>query len=84
LALCPGLLRAKLRRSWAGLRPLTPDGLPIIGAEPELPGLWYATGHGRNGILLAGITGKLITQLMGGTRPGLDLDSFSPRRFGAR
>ena len=49
--------RASVKRTWAGLRPVTPDGLPIIGAEPRLPGLWYATGHGRNGILLAGITG---------------------------
>ena len=48
LALCPALIRAKVRRTWAGLRPMTPDGLPIIGGEPRLPGLWYATGHGRN------------------------------------
>ncbi len=54
MALCPSLLRAKVRRTWAGLRPMTPDGLPIIGPEPLVQGLWYATGHGRNGILLAG------------------------------
>jgi glycine oxidase len=83
IALCPSLLRAKLRRSWAGLRPVTPDGLPIIGAEPELQGLWYATGHGRNGILLAGLTGALVRQLMDGERPSLDLVPFSPQRFGA-
>jgi glycine oxidase len=82
LALCPALVRAKLRRSWAGLRPVTPDGLPIIGAEPELSGLWYATGHGRNGILLAGLTGELIAQLVGGTCPRIDLRPFSPQRFG--
>ncbi|HEY0351726.1 MAG TPA: glycine oxidase ThiO, partial [Gemmatimonadales bacterium] len=57
VSLCPALIRAKVRRSWAGLRPMTPDGLPVIGEDPSLPGLWYATGHGRNGILLAGITG---------------------------
>jgi glycine oxidase len=83
LALCPGIVRAKVRRSWAGLRPVTPDGLPVIGPEPDLAGLWYATGHGRNGILLAGITGELVAQLIGGTRPGLDLQPFSPQRFGA-
>lgn len=82
LALCPALVRAKIRRSWAGLRPVTPDGLPIIGAEPELPGLWYATGHGRNGILLAGITGELISHLIVGTRPSVDVGPFSPQRFG--
>jgi glycine oxidase len=81
IALCPGLVRAKLRRSWAGLRPVTPDGLPVIGEDPGLPGLWYATGHGRNGILLAGFTGVLIRQLMGGERPTQDLTAFSPLRF---
>jgi glycine oxidase len=82
IALCPGLVRAKLRRSWAGLRPVTTDGLPIIGSEPRLPGLWYATGHGRNGILLAGLTGLLVTQLILGGQPDLDLRPFAPQRFG--
>jgi glycine oxidase len=81
VALCPGLVRGKLRRTWAGLRPVTPDGLPIIGAEPRLPGLWYATGHGRNGILLAGITGVLIRQLLDGGQPVTDLRAFAPDRF---
>jgi glycine oxidase len=82
MSLCPGLIRAKVRRTWAGLRPMTPDGLPIIGAEPRLPGLWYATGHGRNGILLAGLTGVLIRQLIGGQRPSVELNAFMPQRFG--
>jgi glycine oxidase len=81
MSLCPGLIRAKMRRRWAGLRPMTPDGLPIIGPEPEVQGLWYATGHGRNGILLAGLTGVLISQLISGERPTLDLRSFAPHRF---
>jgi glycine oxidase len=83
MSLCPGLTRAKIRRSWAGLRPISADGLPIIGPEPELPGLWYATGHGRNGILLAGLTGLLIRELMDGEQPSLDLRPFAPQRFGA-
>jgi glycine oxidase len=81
MALCPGLVRGKLRRTWAGLRPVTPDGLPVIGAEPELPGLWYATGHGRNGILLAGITGVLMRQLMDDKQPVYEVGRFSPARF---
>jgi glycine oxidase len=81
LSLCPALIRAKVRRSWAGLRPMTPDGLPVIGAEPGLPGLWYATGHGRNGILLAGLTGALIRQLLAGEQPAQDLTPFTPTRF---
>ncbi len=82
LTLCPALIRAKVRRTWAGLRPMTPDGLPVIGAEPQLSGLWYATGHGRNGILLAGLTGQLVRQLMDGESPSEDLSAFTPTRFG--
>jgi glycine oxidase len=81
IALCPGLIRAKLRRSWAGLRPVTPDGLPVIGGDPELPGLWYASGHGRNGILLAGLTGLLVRQLVRGEPPSQNLAAFTPVRF---
>jgi glycine oxidase len=81
MALCPGLVRVKMRRSWAGLRPVTPDGLPIIGRDPELRGLWYATGHGRNGILLAGLTGVLMAQLINGEPPSHDLQRFAPDRF---
>jgi glycine oxidase len=81
MALCPSLVGAKVRRSWAGLRPVTPDGLPIIGEEPEVSGLWYATGHGRNGILLAGITGRIIAQLLSGELPEHDMTPFAPERF---
>jgi glycine oxidase len=80
MTLCPGLVRGKLRRTWAGLRPVTPDGLPIVGPEPRLPGLWYATGHGRNGILLAGITGVLIRQLLDGENP-VEVRALAPTRF---
>ena len=81
LVLYPSLIRAKVRRTWAGLRPMTPDGLPIIGGEPTVSGLWYATGHGRNGILLAGITGVLIRQLVDGHVPGVGLQAFGADRF---
>jgi glycine oxidase len=81
MALCPGLIRGKPQRTWAGLRPVSPDGLPIIGEEPLLPGLWYATGHGRNGILLAGITGVIIRQLLDGEQPATDVGALSPTRF---
>lgn len=79
--LCPTLTRAAVRRTWAGLRPITPDGLPIIGPEPRLDGLWYATGHGRNGILLAGITGRIITQMLSGQPTVEDVAAYSPERF---
>lgn len=80
-ALCPRLAGVEPRRTWAGLRPMTPDGLPIVGAEPRLQGLWYATGHGRNGILLAGLTGLLVRQLLEGVTPDEDLEPFAPERF---
>ncbi len=80
-ALFPSLNQAEVRRTWSGLRPMTPDGLPILGAEPRLQGLWYATGHGRNGVLLAGLTGLLIKQLVSGEPTAEDLAPFSPTRF---
>jgi len=80
-ALCPTLAGASLTRSWSGLRPGTPDGLPIIGREPTAEGLWYATGHGRGGILLAGITGVLIERLMAGEVLVEEAEPFRPERF---
>lgn len=80
----PALGDAPPGRSWAGLRPGTPDGRPIIGADPVLSNLWYATGHGRNGILLAAVTGELVAFLFkGGATDGLeyDLDPIRPDRF---
>jgi glycine oxidase len=81
VVLCPSLIRSKVKRTWAGLRPMTPDGLPIIGREPLSEGLWYATGHGRNGILLAGITGLVVRRLVNGEVPGVNLHAFAADRF---
>ena len=68
-------------RVWTGLRPGTPDGLPIIGREPRCEGLWYATGHGRNGVLLAGITGIVLAQMMANEATLESVASFRPERF---
>ncbi len=62
--LLPALLSQPVERTWAGLRPGTPDGRPIIGRDADVEGLWYATGHGRNGVLLAGLTGEVIGDLL--------------------
>ena len=80
LELCPSLKAAEVRRTWAGLRPMTPDGLPILGKEPRVDGLWYATGHGRNGILLAAISGFLIAQVVNGQATAL-IPAMQPDRF---
>ncbi len=80
--LCPALARSPVTRTWSGLRPVSADGLPLLGRDPSLEGLWYATGHGRNGILLSGITGVLIRQLIVGEPTVIeDLSAFDPGRF---
>jgi glycine oxidase len=80
-SLVPAIAATPPTARWAGLRPGTPDGVPIVGAEPRLKGLWYATGHGRNGILLAGITGELIAQGIAGEDAPEVLHSLRPGRF---
>jgi glycine/D-amino acid oxidase-like deaminating enzyme len=66
---------------WAGLRPKAPDGLPVLGPCGEIEGLFYATGHYRNGILLAPITGELIARAIVNGDISQALASFSPNRF---
>ena len=80
-AILPSLGTAGMLSTWAGLRPMTRDGLPIIGADAELPSVLYACGHGRHGILLAPLTGALVTaEVTGGVRPTA-ANAFSPLRF---
>jgi glycine oxidase len=76
----PALRQAKILEVWAGLRPGTPDNLPLLGAT-TIPGYFVASGHFRDGILLAPITAKLMTQLIGNENPEYDLAAFSPMRF---
>lgn len=66
---------------WSGLRPGTPDDLPILGPDPHLDGLWYATGQFRNGILLAPGSARALARTMTGREPEIDIRAFSPRRF---
>jgi glycine/D-amino acid oxidase-like deaminating enzyme len=80
--ICPELQDASVAEHWSGLRPGTADGLPILGKSP-LDGLIYATGHYRNGILLAPITAKLIAELVTRREVSIDLAPFSSERFRA-
>ena len=80
LSLVPKLADAKILEDWAGLRPGTPDALPILGAT-STPGYYVATGHFRDGILLAPITAQLMADVIEGRKPQFDLARFSPSRF---
>ncbi|MGA8763194.1 MAG: glycine oxidase ThiO [Candidatus Sulfotelmatobacter sp.] len=80
IALVPELRNAKILEDWAGLRPGTPDVLPILGATAT-PGYYVATGHFRDGILLAPITALVMADLITGAKCEYDLTPFSPARF---
>lgn len=80
-AILPSLATASMLSTWAGLRPMTRDGLPIIGADAEFPSVVYATGHGRNGILLAPETGVLVAAAVTGSAEPTVPGPFSPLRF---
>jgi glycine oxidase len=67
--------------SWAGLRPMTPDLIPIIGRDPEHESLIYATGHSRSGILMGPLTGDCVAALASGEEPPMDLSPFRVERF---
>ena len=77
--LFPGLAKARLETFWAGLRPATPDDLPILGRLPDWPAL-VATGHYRNGILLAPWTAREVARLAL-YEDEEEAADFSPRRF---
>lgn len=82
LRLFPPLAAAHLIRAYRGFRPYSPDHLPVIGADPQLPGLWHACGHEGAGIGLAPATADLLTFLMTGMGDSLvDPAPFSPARF---
>ena len=83
LEMAPALGNAEFLGSWVGLRPATPDKLPYIGRFTQLPNLITATGHFRNGILLAPITAELIRDIVTGNTPLLDVHPLRPDRAAA-
>jgi len=79
--LVPGLSTATVQETWCGLRPDTPDHLPILGPT-GLQGLWIAAGHYRNGILLTPITVKTMREyILTGRTTLADAQKYSPLRF---
>jgi glycine oxidase len=79
--LVPRLADATFTSAWAGLRPGSVDGRPLIGRVPGWQGVTMAAGHFRGGILLAPITGELVADLLANRRPRLPVDDFDPGRF---
>jgi sarcosine oxidase subunit beta len=82
VALLPALARVSVIRSFAGLRPYTPDGLPVLGPVQGLAGFIMAAGHEGDGIALAPVTGHLVAQLILDGRSDIPLDDFRLERFG--
>ena len=79
--LAPSLSEAAFSHAWAGLRPDTPDHLPLIGPLPHLDGVTIAAGHFRNGVLLSPVTGQLVSDWVLERRLPDMLRSFLPERF---
>jgi glycine/D-amino acid oxidase-like deaminating enzyme len=80
IELAPALADAEVLETWAGLRPGTPDDLPILGPT-GIDGLLVATGHYRNGILLAAVTAKLLHEWITRGETSFNAEIFSPLRF---
>lgn len=68
-------------RTWLGFRPSMPDSLPVIGSSPRDRRVVYAFGHGHVGLTLGGITGRLVSHVVSGTPPPIDLEPLRPTRF---
>jgi glycine oxidase len=80
LEIAPVLGDVRIAETWAGLRPATPDGLPVLGPG-ALPGLVHAGGLYRNGILMGPLVGELAAEIVLGRSPRMDVAAFSPARF---
>jgi glycine oxidase len=81
-ALVPQLWQATFEEVRVGLRPGSPDGLPVVGRSEVVPGLIYATGHYRNGVLLTPLTAALVKSLVMGEDADAELDALRPARLG--
>jgi len=81
MTIVPALREAHVIRTWAGLRPMTPDALPIIDRAPGISGLILATGHSRAGVAYAPVTGWLLAQMVTRSTTELPLDPFRLGRF---
>ena len=76
-----GIGEVESESEWCGLRPCSPDGLPVIGPVSGYRGLFVATGHAMLGLTLGPVTGKLMAECVLDGKPSLDIDALSPARF---
>jgi D-amino-acid dehydrogenase len=81
MRVAPGLASAEVREIRVGLRPLTPDTLPVLGEVPGVRGMFLVTGHGPTGLTLGAYSGKVVAAQMLGKAPETDLAPFSVARF---
>lgn len=79
--IAPALSITPVQSTWAGLRPVTPDLLPLLGPDPDYPTVIYACGHSRNGILLAPLTAEVVAAMIANDPVPHDLTQFRPDRF---
>jgi D-amino-acid dehydrogenase len=77
-----GADKLELLEIWRGLRPCTPDGLPLLGHSARFGNLVLAAGHAMVGMSLGPVTGKLVARLVGGAKPLADIRPLDPQRFG--
>jgi glycine oxidase ThiO len=82
--IAPALSVTPVQRSWAGLRPVTPDLLPVLGPDPQHNSIIYSCGHSRNGILLAPLSANMVASLLVAEQPAYDLSQFRVDRFQGR
>ena len=77
-AIVPGIYDEHLLRTWTGFRPVTLDNRPVLGPVDSVDGLWIATGHGRNGILMTPVTARAVAEaILTGEMPQ-EIAKFAP------
>src|SRR6516225_3957286 len=81
LRVAPGLADWEISEMRVGLRPLSADGLPVLGAIPGVDGVFVATGHGPSGLQLGPYSAKIVAEMMLGGKPAVDLTPFRVDRF---
>jgi glycine/D-amino acid oxidase-like deaminating enzyme len=84
VAILPGLAGLRLLRAFSGVRTATADGMPLIGRMPGVDNLFIATGFEGDGICLGPLTGRIVSRLVMGQPPEVDISSFDPGRFAGR